>query len=232
MQKYLFLLSMALLMGISKPAEALPGQTLSQLKAWVHNHPFLPPNLIEATNEPGVFWVDRMLTNGKKIRFEAWLEKGKVIGENIYVFVPEEGKDTLNLFDRRNNSTIKLIELIYGSAIAKDFQNSKFVFEGFNYYQYDSITGKRERLATPIRNNFFQGKHVYGSAYNPIYEKTWIFTLTPLKTMNHSIVELKQEKQIFLKEEQSIAIQAEKARQKTELQELLKRRTEPADIDL
>lgn len=232
MKKSLLFLFLALILGSSKPASALPGQTLPQLKAWVQSHAFLPPNLIADAHEPGVFWTDRMLTNGKKIRFEAWLEKGKVIGENVYVFVPEDGEDNLNLFDRNNSSTLRLIDLIYGPAIAKDFQQSKFVFEGFNYYEYDSITDKRERANPPTRKNFFQGKQAYSVIYDTSPEKVWILAMIPLSSLNQSIAALKKQQQIFLKEEQALAIQAEKERQEKERQELLQRRTEPADVDI
>jgi hypothetical protein len=132
-----------------------------------------------------------------------------------------------------------LVELIYGEEIAKDFQESKFIYEGFNYYSESAHSGAKSKINPPIRNNIFRGKkYVYTTSYTTstaidgmmMNYNEWSFAIN--KDASERISNLEKEKREFMKNEQQRIIKEEKQRQLREQQELLKRRTEPADIDL
>lgn len=230
-----------LLVIISGPAFALPGQTLPQLRQWVKNHAFLPPELIQDTSMQGAYWVKRELTNGKAILFYAYLNKGQVVREDLYIEVHKDAEDKLNLFDRDNPSTERLINLIYGSAIAADFKASRFIYEGFLYY-VANVHNEADvsKLRPPERNNFFQNKYFYCTSLleaNSLSDsgetKTWTFSLIASKSvMQAQIANLEKQKKRFQSEEDARLQKEELARQQREKEELLKLRTQPADIDI
>lgn len=179
------------------------------------------------------------MKNGKNIVFGIFTKNNVVVEEGVRVQVPLDQQDKLNLFDRNNPSTLKLVKLIYGEEIAKDFQESKFIYEGFNYYSEGVHSGDKSKINPPIRNNIFQGKkYVYATSYTistaiegmTLNYNEWSFSVS--KDAAGRISNLEKEKREFMKREQQRIIKEEKQRQLREQQELLKRRTEPADIDL
>ncbi|PIQ28991.1 hypothetical protein COW36_18670 [bacterium (Candidatus Blackallbacteria) CG17_big_fil_post_rev_8_21_14_2_50_48_46] len=234
----LLLCSFALLNLFCIPAQALPGQNQQTVRQWLTKHTFLlEQSPYPDPERPGVWGVGRPLSAGRMIIFETWFNaQGLVMGENIYLHVPPQAPDSLNLFDRENPTTLRLLSLMYGEEIATDFQKSRLIYSGSKLYDGKLSGPNPKRLKFPTRKDFFLGKrYAYMSSYTPSGPDSpsniWLLSITLRQVVESSISQLKQEKK-FAEQNQS-AEQAAQAKTYLEKQNqaLLQRRQFPIQLE-
>jgi len=108
--------AIAILLAVT-PANALPGQNISTVAKWAKTKPQLPTLRYnsEAHGYEG--------TKGKLYFYaDVTAENGTVTKEGITV----SGSDRLK-FTTKNANAVKLLQNIYNSQIANDFQKSRYV---------------------------------------------------------------------------------------------------------
>lgn len=106
------------------PAEALPGQTTSEVRAWMQSNSTIRPN-------PGEkFLIRRSSTAAMGFSFEAsLLPPGRL--SRLSLSDPIIRSETLTLFDMRNGVTLERLReslrTIYGIDIAQDFDRAEIL---------------------------------------------------------------------------------------------------------
>jgi hypothetical protein len=113
--RYCVLSTMAIVLAIA-PANALPGQNINTVLKWVKTKPQLPPAL-EYGQETQTYYGTK-----KNLTMHISVSQDIVRSESISI-----NGDSQTKFTQKNAKAVKLLQDIYGSNIANDFKNARYV---------------------------------------------------------------------------------------------------------
>lgn len=154
-------------MGISKPVNALPNQNINSLIDWSEQHSFLPKLTPVKKLENGYpDYSSNRNFQGGSLSFNVYKNQTNIVTSETIDYRTYEGGDRNLVFAKNNQSGLRLIEKVYGSSVKKDFQNSKYVtqlpLDGYlRFYRgekfaYQVWIAKSAHQFTVISNNQLQ----------------------------------------------------------------------------
>lgn len=144
-----------LALGMTAPAQALPGQTVDEVVAWIQAHPTLQPASGERLR------VRKSDTPAHRFMFEALpFAPGRAETENGNLIRMEQ----LSFFDRTTGvSPFRLqeaIQVIYGAEVYQDYQQASIVYQ----YPDSASAAMPPEPETPLRE-LLQGEVRQGDRY-------------------------------------------------------------------
>jgi hypothetical protein len=110
-------LSILLIFAPTLPGQSLPGEKIKKVIQWVGNHPQLPEI------KQGKEYYNQNIYSGNKnnLFFHAEEKEGIVTQETLSI------QDKKINFTGKNWPAVQMISKIYGSKIARDFRNSRYI---------------------------------------------------------------------------------------------------------
>lgn len=168
------ILSIAILLCVTIPANALPNQSVSEFKDWIKNHKFLSTWLqhIVGLGTGGYFLSYRELKDHWFIDLFAYSHENKIDFEVLYLLkkipVKKSQQDHYmggnpnisldkrkwtnieckNIWTRESKTATSILNQLYGNIVADDFNNSTLVYTGPVIYN--------THLTSPPADDFIQ----------------------------------------------------------------------------
>lgn len=183
--KRMFITGMLGAVLLALPAQALPGWTAGYVRNWIRNHSFLSPNFDDSG--AGVVWNiigQRDVEGGEQlfVRYESGMFKvgdewpAKAPAKNVFpkvslgIIKKADYSGRAGVWARNSELSLMILDKVYGKSVALDFETSKMVFKGLDFYTEfsDDGVGRVPLEEVPTQTgelwdkgevSFFQGQH-------------------------------------------------------------------------
>lgn len=118
----------AFTIAVANSANALPGENINSMIQWSEKHSFLTKLTSVKQLEDGYpNYSSNRNFEGGSFSFNVYTDNKNTVTTETIDYRTYQGGDRNLKFAQNNGSGLRLVEQVYGSSIAKDFKNSKYV---------------------------------------------------------------------------------------------------------